>query len=694
MQPTNRSLTTRTLIATLLLLGGLCACTAPRSADPAEPDRMDWWREARFGLFIHWGLYAIPAGEWEGGTNHAEWIRTTARIPRETYEDFLAWFDPVKFDANEWARLAKEAGMRYVVITSKHHDGFCLFDSAQTEWDVMSTPFQRDILAELAEACRRHGLAMCWYHSIMDWHHPDYLPRRGWEEWSPEGADFDRYLAHLHAQVEELLTRYGPIGVMWFDGEWERTWSHEYGLELYDLCRRLQPDVIVNNRVDVGRGGMAGMTVAGEYAGDFGTPEQEIPPTGLPGVDWETCMTMNRHWGYNKNDHDWKSTEDLIRKLVDIASKGGNFLLNVGPTAAGEFPPESVERLRGIGRWMEVNGEAIHGTGASPFAELPFGRCTLRQEGEDATLYLHVFDWPEDGLLVVPGIGNDPVGARLLAEPGRELSVTRRGGDLRVALPAAPPDPICSVVELEIEGRPVVYETPRIRAVGEIHPESPVRYLVDRRSVEMSTASDQLVIRYTLDGSEPTRSSPRYRGPFQLSRTAVVRARSFHRGEPVSGIAEARFEKVDPRPAQAVSGLRPGLLCERYEGDWDELPDLDELEPSASWTASEVGLGDEAQGEYCALRLSGWLDVPRDDVYQLALASDDGSRLFVGDRLVIDNDGLHGVAEEIGAAPLAAGLHPIRVEWFNKTGGAELKLAWAAAGEELRPIPAARLKRR
>jgi alpha-L-fucosidase len=242
--------------------------------------------------------------------------------------------------------MAKDAGMRYIVITSKHHDGFSLFDSAHTEYDMMSTPFQRDIMAELAEACRRHGLEICWYHSIMDWHHPDYLPRRGWDDRPTDGADFERYVGHLRDQVTELLTNYGDIGVMWFDGQWEGTWTHEHGGPLYELCRDLQPDVIVNDRVDKGRRGHSGIVAEG-FAGDYGTPEQHIPATGLPGVDWETCMTMNRHWGFNAYDEQWKSSEDLIRKLVDIASKNGNFLLNVGPRADGTFPPEAVERLSG-----------------------------------------------------------------------------------------------------------------------------------------------------------------------------------------------------------------------------------------------------------------------------------------------------------------------------------------------------------
>ena len=237
-----------------------------------EQARMAWWREARFGMFIHWGLYAIPAGEWKGETNHAEWIRTTAQIPIDEYDKFVHEFNPIKFDADEWVRMAKDAGMKYIVITSKHHDGFSLFNSRYTDFDIMSTPFKRDIMDELANACRKYGLKICWYHSIMDWHHPDYLPRRGWESRTTDGADFDRYISHMKKQLKELIQNYGDIGVLWFDGEWEETWNHEYGQDLYDYVRNLQPSIIINNRVDAGRAGMQGLTKREIIAGDFGTP--------------------------------------------------------------------------------------------------------------------------------------------------------------------------------------------------------------------------------------------------------------------------------------------------------------------------------------------------------------------------------------------------------------------------------------
>jgi alpha-L-fucosidase len=446
------------LSATIVVLIFAWFSFAQQETAVQRDSRMQWWREARFGLFIHWGLYSIPAGEWQGRTNHAEWIRTTAQIPLEEYDKLLAQFNPVKFNAEEWVRAAKDAGMKYIVITSKHHDGFCLFDSRHTDFDVMSTPFKRDILQELSDACRRQGLKMCWYHSIMDWHHPDYLPRRDWEKTrSVEGASFDRYVNHLKNQLQELLTRYGDIGVLWFDGEWENTWNQQRGRDLYSYVRNLQPKIIINNRVSAGRAGMEGTTKEGEFGGDFGTPEQQVPATGLPGTDWESCITMNDHWGYNSHDNNWKSTRALIQMLSDIASKGGNLLLNVGPTSEGLFPQPSVDRLREIGRWMRVNGESIYDTKASPFANLEWGRCTQKSVAGATRLYLHVFDWPANGKLIVPGIVNRPNAAWLLADPKKSaLSVSRQEDALAIALPQATPDPNDTVVVLEVEGKPDV----------------------------------------------------------------------------------------------------------------------------------------------------------------------------------------------------------------------------------------------
>jgi alpha-L-fucosidase len=449
----NKKLVNLIFLIVLLLLNGTC-----RNKEIKEADHMDWWRESRFGLFIHWGLYAVPAGEWNGSTNHAEWIRESAQIPLKKYDEFVSQFNPVKFNADEWVTLAKEAGMKYIVITSKHHDGFCLFDSKETDFNIMSTPFKRDILKELSDACAKQGMTLCFYHSIMDWHNPDYLPRREWETDRPTtGADFEKYISYLKNQLNELLTNYGKIGVLWFDGEWETTWTHERGKELYQYLRKMRPDLIINNRVDKGRTNMAGMTSDSTFYGDFGTPEQEIPSMGLPGVDWESCMTMNDHWGYNKNDQNWKSSEDLVRKLIDIASKGGNFLLNIGPTSDGVFPDPSIDRLKDMGDWMKTNGESIYGTQASPFQKVEWGRCTQKIRGMETILYLHIFDWPKDGKIVIPGLKNKIVRAYALNDTEKKkLSVGNTDGEVSVSVCNSTKSNYATVIVLEIKGKPVV----------------------------------------------------------------------------------------------------------------------------------------------------------------------------------------------------------------------------------------------
>ena len=437
--------------------GQSLAQSDPSAETKAQRDqRMRWWREARFGMFIHWGLYAVPAGEYNGKRSEriGEWIMEWANIPRAEYEKFAPQFNPVKFNAAEWVRIAKDAGMKYIVITSKHHDGFALYDSKVSNYDIVdATPYKRDPIKALAVEAKKQGLKFCFYYSIVDWHYPAaYVdapgkdPTAGNRTTKLRPGGKEEYLKYMHGQLRELITTYDPA-VLWFDGEWQEWWTEDDGKELYQFVRSLKPNIIINNRVGRGRQGMQGMSKTDQvYAGDFGTPEQQIPANGLPGVDWESCMTMNTTWGFKFYDDKWKSSQVLIRNLIDIASKGGNYLLNVGPTAEGVIPAESVTRLSDMGRWMKTNGSAIYGTTASPFAQqLAFGRATSKP----GRVYLHVFDWPADGKLTVPAFGRDVKEAYVLATPSQKLKITKVSDGISLTVPAQAPDAIATVIVLE-----------------------------------------------------------------------------------------------------------------------------------------------------------------------------------------------------------------------------------------------------
>ncbi len=418
-----------------------------------DDERMSWWRDAKFGMFIHWGAYSIPGGERNGEVcrGGAEWIMDKLDYTIEDYEnEVVAKFNPVQFDADQWVAMAKDAGMKYIVLTSKHHDGFCLWDSKITDYDVMdASPFKRDIVKELAEACKKADIRFCFYHSIVDWHHPQAQAplypnyNAGQKDQTVVNPEFPKYYEnYLKPQVTELLTNYGDIGVVWFDGDWIADYTTEMGKELYRYIREIQPNTIINNRVDKGRKGMEGMDMEGNFAGDFGTPEQEIPATGIDS-DWESCMTMNGSWGYKPSDTKWKSSKRLIQNLVDIVSKGGNFLLNIGPDGQGVFPPESVERLAAMGVWTRANGESIYGVKASPYDRPEWGRYTSKP----GVLYAHVFDWPEDGKLDV----NPEVkikSASLLASPSNQLEI--EPGSTTILLPEVAPDTIATVIKIEL----------------------------------------------------------------------------------------------------------------------------------------------------------------------------------------------------------------------------------------------------
>lgn len=432
-----------------------------------KDERMEWWRDARFGMFIHWGVYSVPAGTYDGHKidGIGEWIMNRGKIPVAEYQEFAKEFNPVKFNADEWVKMAKNAGMKYIVITAKHHDGFAMFKTKASKWNIVdATPYGKDILKQLAAACKKYHVKLGFYYSqAQDWNNPGgaaarKLTREGWA--NPDSAKIDAYTAAHKGhwdpaqttktmgqyidevavpEVKELLTNYGNVAVFWWDTPTDMT--DEYAEKLNALLS-LQPNIITNDRLK-----------HFNFPGDYKTPEQRIPKLSeLNGEDWETCMTMNETWGYKSYADNWKSTETLIRNLIDIASKGGNYLLNVGPKADGTFPQESIDRLKQIGDWMKVNGEAIYATKGSPLLPLNWGRCTQKEKANSTTLYLSVFDWPADGKLFIPGVKNKIISAKLMST-GKALATKQTDEGIEINVPQVMPDTIATVINLEVEGK-------------------------------------------------------------------------------------------------------------------------------------------------------------------------------------------------------------------------------------------------
>ncbi|EMI43334.1 alpha-L-fucosidase [Rhodopirellula sp. SWK7] len=437
----------------MAVLGLLVTVPFPVVAQEASPsetvgqDRMDWWRDAKFGMFIHWGVYSRAGGEWNGDTDHAEWLQLTAKIPLAEYTEYARGFNPVQFDAERWVGIAKDAGMKYLVITAKHHDGFAMYDSASNDHNIVNvSEFGRDPLKELAAACQKQGIRFCVYYSLgRDWEDPDvptgWGDRLGWRsnliDFPNESEkDFQKYFDRkVKPQVREILTSYGPIGVMWFDTFEQIT--REQSEELIAMIRELQPNCIINDRV-------------GRDLGDYKTAEQEIP-SGASGDPWETCMTMNGHWGYNRADDDWRSTQNLLQNLIDIVSKGGNYLLNVGPTGEGVIPEPSVTRLNEIGDWLSVNAEAVYGCGPTPFGEEIGGYSETEKDSKGRAkfiskwqwrattkpgkIFVHVFEWP-DGNLTLPKIERKVSVVSVLSDPERKpLTFKQAQDEVRITLP-------------------------------------------------------------------------------------------------------------------------------------------------------------------------------------------------------------------------------------------------------------------
>lgn len=411
-------------------------------------NKMQWWRDAKFGMFIHWGLYALPSGKWGDKTTYgslSEWLMLQAKIPRAEYSKLADKFNPTQFNAEDWVKLAKDAGQKYIVLTAKHHEGFAMFKSTNPYNVVDASPFKRDVVKEFAEACRKYDIKMGLYYSqAQDWYHPGGAVWKNTAEWdSTHIGDMNKYIDEVAVpQVKEILNNYGDVAVLWWDTPIGMT--KNMAKKLDDISKQY-PNLITNNRLGAG------------FGGDLETPEHFIPATGFPGRNWEVCMTLNGSWGYNAYDERWKSTKEVLQMLVNIVSKGGNFLLNVGPNHYGVIPEVCQNTLRETGDWIKINGEAIYGTKASPFPYLHYGFATRK----DQKIYLHIIDWPKDGRLVVP-MDNKIKNAELFADRKIKLEITRIKGQCVIQLPVFAPDKNVSVVSVEFEGEPNVLQAPSI----------------------------------------------------------------------------------------------------------------------------------------------------------------------------------------------------------------------------------------
>jgi len=456
-------------ISFLLLIFAFSVPIAKSQQALSKDKKMEWWREARFGMFIHFGVYAQLAGEYNGHQQTrggAEWIMNRMKVPVAEYKALAEQFNPVKFNADEWVKMAKDAGMKYLVITAKHHDGFALFDSKASDWDIAdATPYKKDLLKPLAAACKKYGIKLGFYYSqAQDWGNPGGAAARkgvaeGWPNpdstqinnytlahkghWDPaqETSTFAQYIDRVAVpQVKELMTNYGDVAVLWWDTPTNMT--DDAALKLQTQLK-LQPNIITNDRLK-----------RPDFPGDTKTPEQKIPNLSeLDGQDWETCMTMNGTWGFRNSDTNWKSSATLIRNLVDIASKGGNYLLNVGPKPDGSFPEASVERLKDLGAWMKIYSEAIYATQASPIQAQTWGRVTRKDlKNGNTTLYFSVFDWPKNGELVVKGLKNEMVSAQLLNSKNK-VSWTKAADEMIFKLPISAPNEVASVIKVEVKGK-------------------------------------------------------------------------------------------------------------------------------------------------------------------------------------------------------------------------------------------------
>ena len=444
-----RTIITSILLVCLLNYSQFVSAQLPKETEAQKTDRMKWWTDARFGMFIHWGLYALPARH--------EWVKNAERMTNDQYQKYFNMFNPDMWDPHEWAKMAKAAGMKYVVLTAKHHEGFCLFDSKFTDYKATNTPYGKDLIKEYVEAFRAEGLKVGFYYSLIDWHHPDYTidrvhPQRQDSDTAyarfNKGRDMNKYRAYIKNQVRELLTNYGEISIIWFDfsfpgknGKGHDDWDSE---NLLKMARSLQPGIIVDDRLDL-------ENVEGGW--DFTTPEQvqvsKWPEVNGKKVPWETCQTFSGSWGYYRDEYTWKSPAQLLELLIESVSKGGNLLLNVGPTARGVFDSRAQERLKAMGEWMKFNNRSIYNCTEAPSGFNAPANTLLTYNPDTKRLYIHLLAYPL-GTVILPNIADKVKYVQFLHDASeiRFSTSDESPNDLVLSLPVQKPDVIIPVLEV------------------------------------------------------------------------------------------------------------------------------------------------------------------------------------------------------------------------------------------------------
>ena len=662
----------------LALTTSAITSNTPCTADEIAPPDFAWWREARFGMFVHWGLYSEAGSVWKERflPGWSEWMLNRKKIPpEEYYAELMPRFDPADFDANAWVLAAKNAGMKYIVITTKHHEGFANWPSAVSDRDIAATKFGkpiseggrgRDPLRELADACERHGMKLGFYYSLLDWAHPDYLPRRDWDVRPIDGAEYARYAQFMRAQVKELLDgRYGKIAVLWGDGDWEHGAREHTSDEIVAMARALQPGILVNNRWAL--------------PGDYATPENSIPDAMLD-RPWETCMTLNGSWGYARDDHDFKTAPVVLQNLADIVSKGGNYLLNIGPDGRGRIDPESLAVLAEIGQWMRTHSTSIYRNGHTPLPIPEWGRWTMgtNQDGS-TTINAHIFSPPKSGLIRLDGVIDNPTAVRVLGGEFAAPTFRREGPDLVANLDPAVQEAISktsahSVVAIDFTTPPRILTAPVI--VGDD------RMFVGTTTVRFAPPPTGATIHVTTDGSQPNAntlaltSNPQGEFAIVLDRTSTLRARTSWQGNMSNAETTLTFVRSELLPAKKC-GDTIGLDARAIAGTFEIVPANDAFENATQKSVIQsVAIPVGVPADRYAIQLRGMIDVPASGVYRFEIASDDGSELWIDGVRVIDNGGLHGAVPKVGDVALAIGCHDLDVRMFESVGSEALALRW------------------